>query len=98
MSFDSEGLDSVHSRRFPSASLLAGLGPPVAPLLLAGMCTEPTQQRVSGAFGSGYFAAVPVFFMKQHQDWLLPLPALHAGGLKDRDLVSPNHIQVIIQG
>lgn len=52
---------------------------------------------VSGAFGSGYIAAVPVFFMKQHQDQsIFPFFLLNAEGSEDRDLVPPNHIQVVI--
>lgn len=72
---DSGGLISVHSCSFSSASLSCRFGSPLAPLLPVGMCTELTRQWTSGAFGSGDFASVPVFFMKQHQDQWLALPS-----------------------
>lgn len=62
------------------------------------MYSELTPQLVSGVFGSGYFAAVPAFLMKQHQDRLFPLSSFNARGSEHRDLIPPNHIQVIIQG
>ena len=89
---DPGGLISVHSCNFSSASLSCRFGSPLAPLLPVGMCTGLTRQRASGAFGSGNFAVVPMFFMKQHQDQWLSLPGFPCWRLRRQEsgLSEPN--------
>ena len=85
-------LISVYSCNFSSASFSCRFGSLLAPLLPMGMCTELTHQWASGAFGSGDFAAVPVFFMKQHQDQWLSLPSSPCWRLRRQEsgLSEPN--------
>lgn len=62
------------------------------------MQTPWTPPEASGVSGSGLAAALTVFSTKQHQGGLLPSPPVRlGGGSEDRNLVSADHIKVVIQ-
>lgn len=61
------------------------------------MQTPWTPPEASGVSGSGLAAALTIFSTKQHQGGLLPFPPVMLGGSEDRNLVSADHIKVVIQ-